>query len=171
MRTILFSSFFFLSLYGCKIGNNFLTTEEQGKLIQFAIRVEEDSLLSVVTGAKHGFYYMVGEQFQDSIYLDSVGIEMVDKKIKIKEIQRQYRLAIKESSKLISDSFDLVNFVDFSNKSPEFLSFSKPVKYLKYYFINISYNSWSSGYSSFLILEKKDLDNFKLVYRRVYRIT
>lgn len=170
MRTVLFSLVLFLSLYGCRINNNFLTNEEQNKLLQFAIKVEEDSFLSVVAGAKHGFYYMVGDQFHDSVYLDSSDIHLLDKNINVQEIQKQYKKAINESNKLISDSFDIVHFVDFSNKSPEFLSFSKPIKYLKYYFINFSYNSWSSGYSALLILEKNASGQFKLISRRVYRI-
>lgn len=171
MRVILFSLVLFLSLYGCRTNNNFLTTEEQNKLLQFAIKIEEDSSLSVVTGAKHGFYYMVGEQFHDSIYLDNSIIRLLDKNIDPEEIQKQYKKSLKQSNKLISDSFDIVRFVDFSNKSPGFISFSKPIKYLKYYFINFSYNSWSSGYSAFLVLEEKDSGNFNILYRRVYRVT
>lgn len=172
MRTVFLSLYLFLTLYGCETNsNNSLTTVEQNKLLQFAIKVEENSFLSVVMGAKHGFYYMVGDQFHDSIYLDSNDIHIIDKNINIQEIQKQYKKSLKESNRLISDSFDIVHYVDFSNKSPEFLSFSKPVKYLKYYFINFSYNSWSSGYSTLLIFEKIDSDNFALLYRSVYWIT
>jgi hypothetical protein len=170
MRAILFSLILFLLLQGCSTNNDSLTVKEQDKLFRTVIKIEEDSLLSVIIGAKHGFYYMIGDQFLDSIYIDS-GVNLIDKNINTQEIQNNYKKALKENSKLISDSFDIVHIVDFSNKSPEFLSFSKPIKYLNYYFINVSYNSWSSGYSTFLVLEKKDSDNFKLLYRRVYRVT
>jgi len=171
MRAILFSFVLFLSLFGCRTSNSSLTTEEQNKLFQFVIKIEEDSGYSLVARAKHGLNYMVGEQFIDSIYLDSDFIRLVDKNIDPEEIQKKYKKSIKESNKLISNSFDIVRIVQFSNKSPEFLSFSKPIKYSQYYFINIKYNSWSSGYSAFLVLEKKGSDNFKILYRSVYRVT
>jgi hypothetical protein len=171
MKVILFSFVLFLLLCGCRTSNNYLITEEQNKLFQIVIKIEEDSGFSLVTRAKHGFNYMVGEEFIDSIYLDSNIIHLVDKNIDLEEIQKQYKKSIKESNKLISDSFDMVRIVQFSNKTPEFLSFSKPIKYLQYYFINIKYNSWSSGYSSFLVFEKKGSDNFKILYRSVYRVT
>jgi hypothetical protein len=170
MKAILLSLFLVLLFQRCNTNSGSLTVREQDKLFHAAIKIEEDSLFSVISGAKHGFYYMVGEQFIDSIFIDS-GVNIIDKNINTQEIQRQYKRRLKESNKLISDSFDIVRIVDFSNKSPEFLSFSKPIKYLNYYFINVSYNSWSSGYSTFLVLEKKDVGNFKLLYRRVYRVT
>lgn len=170
MRAILFSLVLFLLLQRCNTNNGYLTVKEQDSLFHAVIKIEEDSLLSVISGAKHGFYYMVGEQFLDSIFIDS-DVKIIEKNINTQEIQRQYKKMVKESNKLISDSFDIVRIIDFSNKSPEFLSFSKPIKYLNYYFVNVSYNSWSSGYSVFLVLEKKDVKEFKLIYRRVFRVT
>ena len=172
MKFILFGIILFVSLFGCKTGStDSLTTYEQNKLLQFAIKIEEDSLMSVIGGAKHGLYYMVGEQFQDSIYFDTAGIYLIDKNINLQEIQLKYKNEIKKCNELVSNNFDIVRFVKFSGRSPEFLSFSKPIKYLDYYFLNLSYNSWFSGYSSFLIIEMKEKGNYKLVYRRIYRVT
>ena len=98
--SVCFSLVLFLLLQGCKTNDAHLTTEEQDKLLQFAIKVEENSFLSVVNGAKHGFFYMVGDQFQDSIYLDSSAIHLIDKNINVKEIQKQYKKAIKEDNKI-----------------------------------------------------------------------
>ena len=172
MKVILFCLVIFLSLQGCKTNRESLslTTEEQDKILQFAVKVEKDSSWAMITRAKHGFYYMVDYQFQDSIYLDSSAIHLIDKNINVQEIKNQYKKAIKENNKLISDSFYILHSIDFSNRYFEFLSFSKPIRYSKYYFINVSYNSWASGYSTFLILEKKDENSFNILYRQVYRV-
>ena len=170
MKAILFILVLLLSLQGCRSRNEFLTIEEQDKLLNIAIKIEEDSSWSIINRARHGFYYMVKQQFLDSIFLDSSKIHLIDRNINVQEIRSQYQKALKESNKLISDSFDFVHIIEFTNKTPEFLSFSKPIKYLKYYFINFSYNSWSSGYKSTLILEKSGSEQYRLIYRRVYEI-
>lgn len=171
MRAILLILSLFISLQGCKTKNDSLPIEEQDKLLHTAIKIEEDSSWAMITEARHGFNYMVQERFLDSLFLDSSDIHLIDKSINVQAIQCQYKRALKESNKLISDSFDFVRVLEFSNKTPEFLSFSKPIKYLKYYFINFSYNSWSSGYSALLILEKKDSSSYNILYRKVYRVT
>lgn len=171
MRPVLFILILFFSLQGCNNHNDSFPIEEQCNLLSFVIKSEEDSSWAMITRAKHGFYYMVKDQFHDSIFFDNSDLRLIDKNINPSEIQRQYKKALKRNDEVVCDSFDLVRIIEFSNKSPESLSFSKPIKYLKYYFINFSYNSWSSGYSTFLVLEKIDLDNYNILCRRVYRVT
>lgn len=171
MKYVILILLILLLLVGCRNNKEALTIKEQVKLLHIAIKVEEDSSWAMIKSAIHGSHYLVKQHFLDSIYLDTGVINLIDKKLNLKGFQRRYKEELKESNKLISDSFVFVRINEFTNKTPEFLSFSKPIRYQKYYLMNFSYNSWSSGYSTILILEKKTSNNFNIVYRRVYRIS
>jgi len=162
--------FFLILFLGCKTNNDILSCEEQTQMFNTIIKMEKDSSFGMIVAAKYGSYFLLNDQFNDTIYLDNNTISLIDKSINFKAIQKQYRKTLNKNKRLVSDSFNLIHLIEYSNKTPEFLSFSKPFKYLKYYFVNFRYYSWSSGYDSILILEKSGSGQFKIIYRRVYNV-
>jgi len=156
---------------GCENRSNPLTIADQNRLFDIAIRIERDSSIGSINMARHGFNYLVGEKYLDSVYFDSSALRLIDKDIDLAGIQQLYKKGLGKEDRLVSDSFDLIQVREPSNKTPVFISFSKPIRYFNYYLINFCFNSWASGYGSFLIFEKNSSNQFRLVRRRVYWIT
>jgi hypothetical protein len=156
---------------GCKNRSKVLTMVDQNRLFDIAIRIEVDSSMGGINMARHGFNYLVGAKYLDSVYFDSIALRLIDKNINLDDIQQLYKKGLSKENKLISDSFDLIQVRQPSTKTPDFISFSKPISYFKYYLINFWFNSSASGYRSFLIFEKTSSDQFRLACRRVYWLT
>jgi len=163
-------SLFIIVFFSCDTPNSSLPVNEQEQIFKTIIKLEEDSSWGKINAAKYGTYYLLNGQFQDSIYIDDSISYLIDKKINIQKIKEQYKIEIGKNNKLETASFNLLYLIEYSNKIPIFLSFSKPIKYLGYYFVNFCFFSWSSGYSSTLILVKESSGNFRIVYRKVYSI-
>jgi hypothetical protein len=170
MNQILICLCIFVLGGGCNPARISLPFEEQNQLIITTINIENDSSVGIINGARNGSHYLLSDQFHDSIFIDTNMINLIDKNISGGEIQNQYKKALKENNKLAGDSFNFIHIVDYSNKTPIFLSVSKPIKYLKYYIVNFFYSSWSSGYKSALLFEEGNFAKPKLIYRRVYHI-
>ena len=170
MNLVCLNLFFSLLFFGCKPINVSLPNEEQNRVIEAAINIEKDSSFGIINTAKYGSYYLLNDRFHDSVFVDSDMIYLIDKSISFQKIQGQYKKALNNSNKLVSDNFNLIHIVEYSNKTPVFLSFSKPIKYEKYYIVNFFYSSWSSGYKSTLLLKESNSGQLKLVYRRVYNL-
>lgn len=162
--------FLLFLLFSCKQKSSILSNKDENQLILAAIHIEKDSSLGKIDGAKYGSYYLLNNRYQDTVYIGSNVVNLLKTNFDLKDIQEQYKNILNTDSLLHINGFDLIQIVEFSNKTPNFLSFSKPIKLLKYYIINFSYFSWASGYKSVLIFEKKATGEFRLVYRKVYQI-
>lgn len=159
-----------LAHWGCQSNKVSLSDDEQNQLIMATIKIEKDLSMGSINAAKYGSYYLLQDQFHDSIFVDSTMMYVIDNTSAAQEIKRQYRKLLGENNKLRSDSFNLIHLIEYSNKSPVFLSVSKPIKSSKYYLINFFFGSWSSGYNSALLFKKSASGQFQLVYRRMYRV-
>jgi len=162
--------FFSLVFIQCKNPEESISDSEENQIFETIIKLEEDSSWGKIASAKYGAYYLLNDRFTDSIFLYDSAIHLIDNRISIVEIKEQYKNSLSKGNKLVTDSFHLLHLKEYSSKIPEFLSFSKPIKYLEYYFVNFCFYSWSSGYKSTFVLVKDTSGKYRPIYRRVYLI-
>ena len=145
---------------------------ERKEIIKTIISYEVNAPFSIIRRCKINNRYLVYNNYNNSIRLDDSLRYKVDSQIEVFEITKQYK---REITKKIETDFDTNIFylIDrnkhVDNRSPSVINMfiSKPIKYLKYYFSQLDFNDWSSGYGTKYVLKKEPNGKFIVIFSKL----
>lgn len=166
IKYFLYIAFLTIQLSSCSRSST--TLIERDEVIKAIISYEENEPFSLIKRCKKDNKYLLYNDYNDTILLDDNFRSKVDSQINIFEIRSQYkREFVKHIDFDTNHYFTISRIKDFNNKSPCSLSFSRPIKYLGYYFCAIDFNDWASGHGTTYVLKKNFEDKFVIIYSEV----
>jgi hypothetical protein len=166
---IFYMIFLIFQLLACSRSST--TKIEREEVIKTIITYEENDPFSLINKCKRNNKYVLYNDYNDTIILDDNFRSKVDSQINIFEIKQQYKREFAKQIDIDTKQFYSIDRIkDFNNKSPCSLSFSRPIKYLGYYFSTIDFNDWASGHSTTYVLKKNTEGKFIIIFSQVMRL-